>query len=48
MLTANQNSDLVISKIKNDKNYFKSLIVKLLPLLGWYYRFKENFENKFL
>ena len=48
MLTTNQNSDLIISKIKNDKNYFKSLIVKLLPLLGWYYRFKENFENKFL
>jgi hypothetical protein len=48
MLTTNQNSSLVISKIKSEKNYFKFIITKLLPLLGWYYRFKENLENKFL
>ena len=48
MITTNQNSNLVISKIKNDKNYFKFFIIKLLPFLGWYYRFKENLENKFL
>jgi len=48
MITTNQNSNLVISKIKNEKNYFKFFIIKFLPLLGWYYRFKENLENKFL
>jgi len=48
MITTNQNNNLVISKIKNDKNYFKFFIIKLLPFIGWYYRFKENLENKFL
>jgi hypothetical protein len=48
MLTTNQNEDLVISKIKNNKNFFKYLIIKLLPFLGFYYRLKENLENKFL
>ena len=48
MLTTNQNSSLAISKIKNEKNYFKYIIAKLLPFLGLYYRFKENLENKFL
>ena len=48
MLTTNQNSSLTISKIKNEKNYFKYIIAKLLPLLGFYYRFRENLENKFL
>ena len=48
MLTTNQNSSLAISKIKNEKNYFKYIIAKLLPFLGLYYRFRENLENKFL
>jgi len=48
ILTTNQNSSLTISKIKNKKNYFKYIIAKLLPLLGFYYRFRENLENKFL
>jgi len=48
ILTTNQNSSLTISKIKNEKNYFKYIIAKLLPLLGFYYRFRENLENKFL
>ena len=48
ILTTNQNSSLTISKIKNEKNYFKHIIAKLLPLLGFYYRFRENLENKFL
>ena len=48
ILTTNQNSSLAISKIKNEKNYFKYIIAKLLPLLGFYYRFRENLENKFL
>ena len=48
MLTTNQNSSLAISKIKNEKNYFKYIIAKLLPFLGLYYRFKENLENKCL
>ena len=48
MLTTNQNSSLAISKIKNEKNYFKYIIAKLLPFLGLYYRLRENLENKFL
>ena len=48
ILTTNKNSSLTISKIKNEKNYFKYIIAKLLPLLGFYYRFRENLENKFL
>ena len=48
MLTTNQNNDLVISQIKNNKNFFKYIIIKFLPLLGFYYRLKEKIENKIL
>ena len=48
MLTTNQNNDLVISQIKNNKNFFKYIIIKFLPLLGFYYRLKEKVENKIL
>ncbi len=48
MLTTNQNNDLVISQIKNNKNFFKYLIIKFLPFLGFYYRLKEKIENKIL
>jgi len=48
ILTTNQNNDLVISQIKNNKNFFKYLIIKFLPFLGFYYRLKEKIENKIL
>ena len=47
LLQDKRNSKFVISQIHSNKNYLKNLIVKLLPLLGFYYRFKENLENKF-
>ena len=47
LLQDKRNSRFVISQIHGTKNYLKNLIVKFLPLLGLYYRLKENLENKF-
>ncbi len=42
------NSQFIMSKIKTKKNFFKSFIIRLLPILGFYYRVRERIENKFL
>ena len=38
---------ITITKINNKKNYFKKIISFLLPIVGIYYRKKEDIENKF-
>jgi len=47
LLQDKRNSKFVISQIHSNKNYLKNIIIILLPLLGFYYRLKENLENKF-
>tara|TARA_A100001015_G_scaffold230171_1_gene260370 strand:- start:925 stop:2211 length:1287 start_codon:yes stop_codon:yes gene_type:complete len=47
LITKKTNSPIIISKINSKKNYFKKIISFLLPVLGIYYRKKEEIENKF-
>ena len=47
LITKKTNSPIIITKINNKKNYFKKIISFLLPLVGIYYRKKEEIENKF-
>ena len=47
LITKKNNSMITITKINNKKNYFKKIISFLLPIVGIYYRKKEDIENKF-
>lgn len=47
LITKKTNSPIIITKINSKKNYFKKIISFLLPILGIYYRKKEEIENKF-
>ena len=47
LITKKNNSMIIITKINNKKNYFKKIISFLLPIVGIYYRKKEDIENKF-
>ena len=47
LITKKNNSIITITKINNKKNYFKKIISFLLPIVGIYYRKKEDIENKF-
>ncbi len=47
LITKKTNSPIIITKINSKKNYFKKIISFLLPVLGIYYRKKEEIENKF-
>ena len=47
LITKKNNSIITITKINNKKNYFKKIISFLLPIVGIYYRKKEEIENKF-
>ena len=47
LITKKNNSMITITKINNKKNYFKKIISFLLPIVGIYYRKKEEIENKF-
>ena len=47
LITKKTNSPIIITKINNKKNYFKKIISFLLPIVGIYYRKKEDIENKF-
>ena len=47
LITKKNNSMITITKINNKKNYFKKIISFLLPIVGIYYRKKEEIENRF-
>ncbi|MDA9162612.1 hypothetical protein N9O29_00005, partial [Alphaproteobacteria bacterium] len=47
LVIGKKNYKSVIEEINHRQTKFKNLITLFLPFLGFYYKFKENLENKF-